>query len=410
MPNLKPFVLLQAAQFTSFVAGSATFIATPLLALEVANSSTVAALVIAVTSIPALVLTPFVGGLVDRFGRRRMAIVLELITFFTTAAIPLASSTFGMTIPTLMLLSTLKAVFQPGGVTARKSLLPDAAAAGKLTLDRANSIGEAVSAAGFATGPALAAILMSISGLEAAFWCAALFSALSGLLAWTIRVREKQEEVETDPEGHHPIKFAVQGFVALSRIPALLIVFLSFTVLAIVYMPTEMVVLPRYYDGINFKEGIGWLITTMSVFTVMGSLMFERLALWLGYANLVRIAGVTIGLMMIPMSFFPPYWAMLIFGAVLGFVWGPMMPLLNTLIQTMVPANLRGRVFSVETVMWNTAPLTSFIVTGIAIDAFGVQPVYMVIAWLVLIASLLVAVAPQLRDLRKLHAQRKAEA
>jgi MFS family permease len=133
---------------------------------------------------------------------------------------------------------------------------------------------------------------------------------------------------------------------------------------------------------------------------VLGALLFEKVHQLIGYANLVRIAGVVIGLCMIPMSLLPDYWVMLVLGAILGFVWGPMMPLLNTLIQTMVPANVRGRVFAIEQVMWNTAPLTSFIVTGIAIDAFGVQPVYVTLGILVLSAAVVLAMAPQLRHLR----------
>jgi MFS family permease len=401
MRKLRPYLLLQAASLASFIAGSATFIATPWLALEVSKSSTVSAIIIAITAIPALVLTPFVGGLIDRFGRRRMAIVLELITFFTTAAIPIAAVTIGINVQTLILFATIKTIFQPGTVTARKSLLPDVCDASGLSLDRANSIGEAISAAGFAIGPAIAALCIGTYGINSAYWAAASCSAIAGIIAIFIRVTEKQEVVESDADAKNPFKFALQGFVALKKLPSLLIVFLSFTILSVIYMPTEMVVLPRYYNGIDFPQGLGFLITTMSIFTVIGSLMYEFLHKWLGFANVVRIAGIGIGVVMIPMSLGPDYWVMLLLGVVVGFVWGPMMPLLNTLIQTMVPANIRGRVFAIETVMWNTAPLTSYIVVGICLDAFGVQPVYTTLAVLVLLASIAVAVAPQLKDLKK---------
>lgn len=217
------------------------------------------------------------------------------------------------------------------------------------------------------------------------------------MFAFMIRVHEKQEPLEGDAESSHPIRYAMQGFVTLVKLPALLIVFTAFMILAIIYMPTEMVVLPRYYSVIGQPEQMGYLITAMSVFTVLGALLFEKAHQLLGYANLVRIASVVIGLCMVPMALLPEYWVMLVLGAILGFVWGPMMPLLNTLIQTMVPANVRGRVFAIEQVMWNTAPLTSFIVTGIALDAFGVQPVYVALAGLVLTASVVLAFAPQLR-------------
>jgi MFS family permease len=397
MSKLRPFVLLQASAVSSSIAGSATFIAVPWLSLQVTGSSLMSAVVIAASAIPGLLLTTFVGGLVDRFGRRRMAYWIEALTALSTALLPVVALTVGMSLPVLIVLVVLKAIFQPGGGSARKSLLPDAADRAGMSLDRANSINEALSSAGFAIGPALAASLIAAFDSYAAFWLAAAASLASAVFAFMIRVHEKQEPLEGDAESSHPIRYAMQGFVTLVKLPALLIVFTAFMILAIIYMPTEMVVLPRYYSVIGQPEQMGYLITAMSVFTVLGALLFEKAHQLLGYANLVRIASVVIGLCMVPMALLPEYWVMLVLGAILGFVWGPMMPLLNTLIQTMVPANVRGRVFAIEQVMWNTAPLTSFIVTGIALDAFGVQPVYVALAGLVLTASVVLAFAPQLR-------------
>ena len=398
MPKLRPFVLLQASSLTATISGSATFIGTPWLALHVTHSSTLAAIVIAASAVPGLLLTPFVGGLIDRFGRRRVAFWSELFIFATSALIPIVALTIGMSLPMLIILVVLKALM-PGGQPARKSLLPDTADHAGMPLDRANSINEAIGAAGFAIGPSVAALLIWVFDSYAAFWAAAGFSLLASVLVLFIRVTEKQEPVEGEPESSHPIRYALQGFVTLGKIPALLVVFSSFIVLAIIYIPTEMVVLPRYYQGIGQPQFLGILITTMSTFTVLGSLLFERIHKWIGYSNIVRIAGVTIGACMIPMALLPSYWVMLVLGAILGFVWGPMMPLLNTLIQTMVPANVRGRVFAVEIVMWNTAPLTSFILVGLALDSFGVPPVYMTLAILVFVASAAIALAPQLSHL-----------
>jgi len=399
MSKLRPFVLLQASSLSSTIAGSATFIAIPWLSLQVTGSSLMSALVIAASAVPGLLLTTFVGGLVDRLGRRRMAVWTESITSLATALVPIAALTIGMSLPALIAIVVLKAVFQPGGGTARKSLLPDTADRAGMTLDKANSVNEALTAAGFAIGPALAATLIAVYDSYAAFWLAAIASAVSAIFAFTIRVHEKQEALDGDVESTHPIRYAMQGFVTLAKLPALLVVFTAFMILAVIYMPTEMVVLPKYYSDIKQPGQMGYLITTMSVFTVLGALLFEKARILVGYANLVRIAGIVIGLCMIPMSLLPDYWVMLVLGAILGFVWGPMMPLLNTLIQTMVPANVRGRVFAIEQVMWNTAPLTSFILTGVALDAFGVQPVYVGLAILVLAASVALALAPPLRHL-----------
>jgi MFS family permease len=103
------------------------------------------------------------------------------------------------------------------------------------------------------------------------------------------------------------------------------------------------------------------------------------------------------------MSFFPPQWAMIALGAVLGGVWGPVAPLLNTVIQKLVVANMRGRVFALEMMLWNVAPLTSFIVVGLCLDAWGVQPVYLGLALIMIVSAIWLAFAPRLRDLKAIE-------
>lgn len=103
------------------------------------------------------------------------------------------------------------------------------------------------------------------------------------------------------------------------------------------------------------------------------------------------------------MSFLPPQWLMITLGAILGAVWGPISPLLNTVIQKLVAANLRGRVFALEMMMWNIAPLTSFIVVGICLDAFGVRPVYLALALLMLGAAAILLTRPLLKDLKAIE-------
>jgi MFS family permease len=92
---------------------------------------------------------------------------------------------------------------------------------------------------------------------------------------------------------------------------------------------------------------------------------------------------------------------MLLCGFVLGFAWGPMPPLLNTVIQRKVPPSIRGRVFSVEMTIWNAAPMISMVFAGAAVDAFGVQPVYFAIAALMLIAVTVVSLQPALKELNE---------
>ena len=130
------------------------------------NAIVLAGLVIAVTSIPGLLLSPFMGSLIDSIGRRKMAIWVEAITVLTTIAYPILNGFTPLTLPLLLVMGVIRATFAGGSMTARKSLLPDTAREAKMTLDKGNSIHEALAAAAQAGG--LAAGVVGVERGDAA--------------------------------------------------------------------------------------------------------------------------------------------------------------------------------------------------------------------------------------------------
>jgi MFS family permease len=118
----------------------------------------------------------------------------------------------------------------------------------------------------------------------------------------------------------------------------------------------------------------------MAAATIFGALSFEKLSKKFQYSTIFRIAILGIAVSMLPMSLLPPYWVMISFGFILGITWGPMTPLLNTVIQRKIPPSKRGRVFSLEMVIWSAGPMITMVFAGMAVDTWGVQPVYMVAA------------------------------
>lgn len=399
--NLRPFVLLQAASFVSLVSGSMTFMLMPWIAIQLTGSAVNAGLMVTITSIPGLILSPVMGGFIDRYGRRRVAILSELGSAVMNLVIAVLAAVIGLSLPALIAIAIIKTIVGSGVMSARKSLVPDAAAVGNLTLERANSIHESVAAAGFATGPAIASILVSSIGAFNTFYVVAALGAVAVLITLAIRVHEQHEARDAEDEGRNWLSYSIQGFKVVFENPAILTIMSAFLVLAMIYLPTEMVVLPSWYQSIKQPSGLGFLLSVMAISTTVGSLLFERVAKVLSFANILRVAilGVSIG--MLPMSLLPAQWAMLAFGVVLGLAWGPLPVLLNTVIQRLIPANKRGRVFSLEMTLWTAGPMISMTFAGMAVDAFGVRVVYPALAVLVLIASVIVSTRKSLADLNR---------
>ena len=52
---------------------------------------------------------------------------------------------------------------------------------------------------------------------------------------------------------------------------------------------------------------------------------------------------------------------------------------------------MRGRVFGIEMTIWGAGPMLTSVVIGLAVDGFGVQPVYFVLASIVLGMSVFIS-------------------
>jgi DHA3 family macrolide efflux protein-like MFS transporter len=376
------------------------FIAIPWIALEISGSAASAGLVVALTAIPGLIVIPVIGSVIDKFGRRRVAIWGEWITATLTLLLPLVANLWGLSLIGLIILATLKNVVSPSGSTARKSLVPDVAKPAGMTLDRANEPIRAVFATGFALGPALATFCIALIGSANTFFVVAFFGALSGLFAILIRVTEQHEE--NDQTEKEPfIRYAMQGFKILFATPSVLVMMSAIVILAVVYLPTEMVVLPAYYNSLADPEGLGLLISAMAAASILGALFFEQIHKYVSYSTILRIGILGVPLAMLPMSQLPPQWAMLTGALVLGLAWGPLLPLLNTVIQKKIPANKRGRVFALEMTIWNAGPLISMVAVGTAVDGIGIRPTYTILATTVMIAGVIVSFN---RHIKKLDA------
>ena len=384
-----PYLLVELSNITSIISGSMVFIALPWLALEITGSAASAGALVALTSIPGIFFGPILGTLIDRIGRRISGFVSEVLTALTILLIPVVHNSIEISFALLVLLALGRAIVSPASSTARKSIIPDVAGPSGLSLERANSIHEAVFATGFAIGPAVAALFIGLIGPFDVFYVVALFSTLSATALFFVRTKESRGDGVS--ETGSLLQDTILGAKTILKTPAVLLGLSFVMTLAMIYLPTEMVVLPAHFNALDYAEGLGLLISTMAGASVVGALLFEKLQKRFKYSTILKFGFIGLGSSVLLMSLLPPFWVMLILGAVLGFSWGPLMPMLNTVIQRVIPENMRGRVFGIEMTIWGAGPTLTAVIVGIAVDGFGVQPVYFVLATIVLALSVFVS-------------------
>ena len=396
----RPLYLLEGANALSGLSNAIAIITVPWLIFERTGSATQAGIVVAASAIPGIIISPFVGALIDHYGRKRVSIGSDLLSALSVMLFPIWDSLFGLTFASIATFAVLGAAFDPAGYTARKSLIPDVAKASNTSMDKLNSWHEAVFSGGWALGPALGAIAISLVGAANSMWIVFFAFILAIVLISMLHVGdlglEHREEIN-DQE-----KFwssTLRGLQVLKSDKAMYYLTISIVFLAMVYLPTESIILPKYFSDIDDPRGLGYVLSSMAAGGIATTLAYPKLVKHFKKRSIVIGSLAATSLAMIPMTLFPPIGLFVLAGFLLGLGWGPMNPLMNSMVQQRVAPHIQGRVFGVQTSLFYASGPIGMFVTGVSVDAFGVRPVYIAAVSILIVFQLFIMFLPDLHDL-----------
>lgn len=387
--------MLESANGLSGIGNAVVMLTIPWLVLESTGSVAAAGLVAAISSVPGALASPLAGWGVDRLGRRFVSISSDIASALSVAAFPVVAWLFGLSLPTIIVLAIFGAVFDPAGYTARKALIADVSREANVDTDRLNGIHEGIFAIGWTIGPLIAAVLIASIGAINAFWVPfSLFATAAALIA-ALRVRDAGQQARREAEGagDSPTGFwsqAVLGMKVIWRDVPLRALTIAILVLAAVYLPTEAVILPAYFEGRDLPWGLGVVIAALAGGSVIGSFAYGWLSNRMRRLTLARLVLAGTMLAIVPLSLLPPIPIMVIAAFVLGLAWGPMNPLLTTIVQRRVPPDVQGRVFGVQLSIFYAAPPLAMLLTGLAVEGFGLQVTYLVLAGILVTTGIVV--------------------
>jgi MFS family permease len=377
--RLWPFLALETATALGGIANGIATVAFPWLVLERTGDPSAAALVGALTLLPLLV-TSFVSGtIVDFVGRRAVSVASDALSFVSVATIPVLDAWIGLGVGWLAALAVLGATFDPAGITARESMLPDAARASRLALERANGVHEATWGIAFLVGPGAAGVLISLVGAVATFWgTAACFAAAAVLLA--VVPVPGSGRPRSDVRGAGFWRATLAGLAFLWRDRVLRSVAALAALVVGLWLPVEGVILPVYFQERGSPGELGAVLMALSGGAVLGALAyaavggrFRRRA-----AFVAAMAGTALAVL--GMAFLPPLVGLLLFGFFAGALYGPINPIINVAMQERTPNALRGRIVGLITSVSYAAGPAGYLVAGPLIDAVGLQATFLVFA------------------------------
>ena len=370
-----------------------TFIAIPWLVLELTGSALSTGIIAALAAIPAIAMSPVAGLLIDRVGRAKISILSDVLSGLSVLMIPFVAMTGRLDLWVVAAAALLGAIFDPAGYTARKTLIEPTATASGVSLARANSLHEALFALGFALGPALGAALIGVIGTIMSFGVITVLFGIAAVAVWLIPSSATTVPDDGPAEPGAWWREAIEGFRVIRADTALLVITAFIVFVDFVYMPTEVVILPTYFQSIDNPWGFGVVISAMALGGVIGAYSYAQLAARFKLRTIVLASAISSSVLLFGLAFFPPVWVMAVFGFAVGMSWGPMGPLLNTLVQTRCRPAVQGRVFGAQMALFASGPPLGMVVVGGLVEGFGVVLVYpFIVAAVFLFALVLLGV------------------
>jgi MFS family permease len=372
----------------------------PWLILERTDSPSFAGLVAAISALPGILVSPIGGWMVDHIGRRAVSIGADLLSSVSVAAFPIVAATFGLSNTSILLIAVLGATFDPAGYTARKTLLADVAKASGADLDHLNGIHDGIMGISWILGPAVGAGLIASVGPVNSFWVSTTLFIVAALAISFLRVGDAKKESRdiarsSDEETDSGFRIGLQ---TLWDDKVLRTLSLALLITVAVYLPTEAVVLPTYFEDIDHPSGLGFVISALAAGSTVGSFGYGWISARMKRRTLIRLILMGTALSIIPMAFLPPFSVLMFAGFLLGLSWGPYNPLISTLVQQRVPAHLHGRVFGVQTAVFYAAPPLGMVLAGLSVESYGIKTTYIVLAGVLSITSILVLLTKALRS------------
>lgn len=397
----RPLVLLESANLIAGTSNAVVMITIPWLILERTDSALAAGAAGALTGIPGIILAPIVGTMVDRWGRKTVSVGSDILSAASVALFPIADALGLLELWVILMLTLVGAAFDPAGYTARKALIPDVARAARTGVAQLNGLHEGVFMAGWVLGPVLGAAAIATVGPVNAMWfgCAAFLLAAVAVAVLRVPNRAERPEGEPEHEGTNLLRGSMLGVRLLYRDKAVWVITVAVAILSLAYMPTETVLLPVHFEELGRPGEFGLIISAMAGGAMIGAFGYGRIAPLFTRRGLALTCMVGASIAYIPMAFLPPPWLFLASGFLLGFAWGPMEPLLNTLIQDRFRPYHHGRIYGVQLSLFYAAPPLGEIVAGAAVEGIGVQPVLAAIAACLLVTAGMIVFLPSLRGL-----------
>lgn len=377
------------------------------------GSATVLSFATLLGMIPMVVLSPFVGPIVDRRNKKALLIVTDIIVALFALILSI-TGTISPEFPLWLVFVSLfiRAVAQTFQMPIIQSILPTMVPEDELT--KVNGQLGMVQSANYIIAPALGAFLFSIIPMN---WLI-LFDVLGAILGVGLLLFVTIPQVVSEGETIHILADSKFGLKKLIENKGLWYITLIGSVFMLLFMPAASLYPLMTMDYFNGTVGQAGLIEVIyavgmlaggAVIGLFGKWKNRLLPILLSYL----VIGITIGLSGLLPGTQKGFVVFLILNAIAGFATPYFNTLLMAMIQQSYDPKYLGRVLGVLNSLMSITGPVGLIFAGPIADSIGVEKMFLIAGIGALICGAINLLIPQARnydiELQKKLVERKRE-
>jgi len=357
------FRLFFSGQSISLIGTWMTRIATSWLVYRLTGSALLLGLVGFAGQIPTFLFAPFAGVWVDRLNRRHVLVVtqtLAMLQSFGLAALTLAKV---ITIREILALSAFQGLINAFDMPGRQAFMVQMVE-NRQDLGNAIAINSSMVNMARLLGPALGGIVIAGFGEGYCFLIDGIsyLAVIASLLMMRLNIAAIKREATS------MLEQLKEGWAYVSGFAPVRTILLLFAIVSLMGMPYT--VLMPIFAGRILKGGphtLGFLMGAVGIGALISGVSLAVRKTVLGLGKMIPIAAAMFGAGLILFSMSRVLWLSMILMLITGFGMMQQMAASNTIIQTIVPEDKRGRVMSYYTMAFvGMAPFGSLLAGALA--------------------------------------------
>ena len=360
--------LFFSGQTVSLIGTWLTRVAASWLAYRLSHSALVLGMVSFAGLIPTFVIAPVAGVLADRWNKHRVLVLTQVCAALQSAALATLTISGRMTIPYLIGLSVVQGLINAFDMPVRQSLVVEMIEDRR---DLPNAIALNSSMVNFArlVGPSLAGILIASVGEGGCF----AIDAVSYLaVIATLLLMSFKAKTHTPAPQKHLLLELKDGFIYAGRSPAIISVLALLALVSFMGVPymtlLPMIVTERLAGDARI---LGYLTAASGLGALTGVLFLASRRSVLGLGRIIFVSSLVFGVGLILFGLSHSIWLSTAMTLIAGMGMMVQMAATNTVLQSIVEENKRGRVMSLFLMSFAGAAPFGSLVGGLMADRVG---------------------------------------